>query len=143
MSKFMRFVDKIEDFGDGCWNWRGSISPNGYGRFTDENGNITYAHRVMAEMVGIDTSNQVNHICDNPACVAPHHLVAGNAKINALDRDSRGRNGTTGRNPRKLTDEDRAEIKRLNFNGICTQKELAEMYNVSILAIQAALKKRL
>ena len=131
MNALIRFVKKIKmsDDPDKCWGWDGSVSPNGYARIMVD-GKLSYAHREMAQLMGLPITNQINHICDNRLCTRPDHIYAGTAKDNAVDRDTRGRNGTIGFNPRKLNEEDKVAIRQLALNGYCTRKQLAEMYGV-------------
>ena len=143
-----RFINKIDFKEDGCWLWLGDISPNGYGRMSRFLGE-TYPHRFMARLVGIDTSNMVCHSCDNRRCVNPEHLFAGTAKDNAEDRDIKGHNGSVRgrknwtRSEPKLTQQIIIDIRKWNYNGYATQKELAEDLNVNISTIQRALKMEL
>ena len=80
--------------GDGCWEWTGTIDENGYGRVGIGRGRKMRAHRMSLIMaVGPIGDLMACHTCDNPACVRPSHLYAGDAKQNMHDRDTRGRNG--------------------------------------------------
>jgi len=78
---------------DSCHIWTGAHNEGGYGKF-DAFGD-QYAHRVAYKLYNGDIPQglHVRHICDNPGCVNPSHLILGTAKDNMADRDSRGRNG--------------------------------------------------
>lgn len=88
-----RFMDKVwPEALTGCWLWAGHTQYFGYGRVI-----INYrpysAHRVSYEMhVGrIPNGAHVLHRCDNPACVAPHHLFLGDQASNMGDMKKKGR----------------------------------------------------
>lgn len=58
-----------------CWQWVGTIKPNGYGTLNHK-GTGHHAHRLMYEtLVGeIPTDKVIDHICRNKSCVNPNHL---------------------------------------------------------------------
>jgi hypothetical protein len=75
-----RFWSKVDKAGEnGCWLWRGTRRPAGYGTFykarevTRKN---ALAHRMAYElMVGpIPEGLVIDHLCRNPPCVNPSHL---------------------------------------------------------------------
>jgi hypothetical protein len=76
----------------------------------------------------------VMHTCDNPLCINPSHLIAGNIKINSLDMVSKGRspkglNQFTG--GIKLTELQVREIKIKLINKTGSLRSLAKEYDVS------------
>ncbi len=68
-----RILNKI-GFGD-CWEWVGSVNPDGYGKVWHE-GQMRYAHRVVWEkLIGpILEGLTIDHLCRNRACVNPAHM---------------------------------------------------------------------
>jgi len=70
---------------DGCWNWLGSIKPDGYAQIR-VHGIKKYAHRVAYELAGlvIPKGMQLDHLCRNRKCVNPLHLEPVSNRTNAL-----------------------------------------------------------
>lgn len=88
----------------GCWEWKGYINHNGYGKVV-VNDTTRRAHRVSYEhFVGPLTPGlTLDHLCRNRRCVNPTHLE----EVTLLENNRRGmpfRPPPTGRppsNPRK------------------------------------------
>lgn len=78
LRRFIRHIDKPSGI-NACWTWTGSLSNTGHGVFLG-----TSAHRVAYEwLVGeLDKSLVVDHRCEVPSCVNPHHLEAVSAREN-------------------------------------------------------------
>src|SRR5258708_7030756 len=74
----------------GCWLWMRCVDDGGYGKIGGE-----LAHRISwTAFIGpIPDDLCVLHHCDTPCCVRPDHLFLGDRKINAEDRETKGRNG--------------------------------------------------
>lgn len=53
----------------------------------------------------------VMHICDNPRCINPDHLKAGDWDSNNKDRASKGRSAKRNDANRKITDEQAAMVR--------------------------------
>lgn len=73
---------------DECWTWQGKIHRDGHGQFK-LNGRLEYAHRIAWAILNGETPDRLLcHRCpgiDNPACINPEHLYAGDHRSNAFD----------------------------------------------------------
>ena len=89
-----RLMSKVEkNNSSGCWIFKGGIDRSGYGRIKIGKHNLG-AHKVAyLIMVGDydQSSFELMHKCDNPACVNPSHLKPGTHKENIDDCISKGR----------------------------------------------------
>lgn len=139
-ARFWARVDIPE--GAGCWEWRGPLTPGGYGhaRLADSARPHT-AHRVsyMYTKGEIPEGMVILHRCDNPRCVNPEHLRPGTQKENLEDMTNKGRRvakGACGQdNPSaKLTDVETLDIFRSALLGE-RRKQLAKNFNVSVAQV--------
>lgn len=89
-----RFWAKVEK-GSSCWTWTGSTDPNGYGRIQrgGRKEGVLLAHRLSWHLAtGVDPGELcILHLCDNPPCVNPDHLVLGTMAANNYDMVRKGR----------------------------------------------------
>lgn len=68
-----------------CWTWRGGVTSNGYGTFTDRGRRVS-AHRYAYEQSrgAIPAGLVLDHLCRNRRCVNPDHLEAVSERVNIL-----------------------------------------------------------
>lgn len=90
-EEIKRFFAKVDKSGD-CWEWRGSLAPNGYGQFFRKSGS-RQAHRISWELENGPIKNGlfVCHHCDNRKCIRPSHLFLGTHSDNMRDMERKGR----------------------------------------------------
>jgi hypothetical protein len=83
----------------GCWEWRGSIDENGYGRaWLPGVGKMSRAHRAswILHRGPIPAGLCIDHLCRNRSCVNPDHL-----EVVTLGENNRRGAGFSGRNAAK------------------------------------------
>lgn len=119
IDRFWSKVDKERSStfynGTRCWEWTGSLTHNGYGRFSLTHLKGCRAHRFAWEITFGEFRNNlfVLHHCDNPQCCNPSHLFLGTQQVNMEDKGAKGRTAAGEKQgSRKLTDEQVAEIRR-------------------------------
>lgn len=126
-----RFWGKVER-GDGCWLWRGTLDPTGYGVFWID-GQNRRAHRLSYILAHgpIADGLFVCHRCDNPRCVNPEHLFLGTPGENTADAKAKGRMATGERQGcAKLRDTDIPPIREALSRHESTFR-IAERFGVS------------
>lgn len=70
-----RLMQKVNKVDSGCWEWTGTMSSDGYGRFAVGRSTTT-AHRAAYSIlvVPVPADLEVDHLCRNRRCVNPEHL---------------------------------------------------------------------
>jgi len=135
IDRFYRYVKMADP--ESCWEWQSTRNNSGYGKFW-LHGRTDLAHRVSYRIANgpIPNGHQIRHMCDNPTCVNPRHLLTGTGKQNARDALNRGRYRWGDRNGRaKLTEDQVCEIKTCWSAGE-SQVSMAKRFRVSRAAIQ-------
>lgn len=84
-ANFWRQVRK----GEGCWEWTGPLTADGYGIFTARTtlrAHTYSAHRVSWELerTRIPDGLTIDHLCRNTSCVNPSHLEPVSQGVNTL-----------------------------------------------------------
>ena len=86
-----RFWAKVHVLDDGCWEWTGVTTHDGYGQFGvgsrhDDTDRKVYVHRWAYEsLVGpIPSPLSLDHLCRNRACANPSHLEPVTIRENIL-----------------------------------------------------------
>jgi hypothetical protein len=134
-----RFWMRVEK-GDGCWNWVGALTSEGYGQLKILRRHFL-AHRFVFDlMIGqVPPRYFVCHRCDNRRCVNPEHLFLGTAADNNGDMTAKGRRRSgdawvpNGQRVRGVTRAQVQEIRSLyKGRGLGpSQAELARRFGVS------------
>ena len=126
-------IEYTVDESTGCWNCTShkvNINNRGFvGYFICNRGGYRSLHRYMyAQKYGdISSDDIIRHICDNPMCINPEHLIKGTHNDNVQDRVNRNRSAIGEKNGRaKLTEAQVIEI----YNSDYTNSELANIYHV-------------
>lgn len=91
----LRFWEKVQiGAPDECWPWESVRDGKGYGRFHygRRSGVGPMASRVAYLLVFGDPGDlEVMHVCDNPPCCNPGHLITGTHADNMADSRRKGR----------------------------------------------------
>lgn len=135
LTESVRFdrIGWVEDESTGCWNWRGYVSPKGYGRFrSGATGDLAHRFALYRELGRpLREGISVLHSCDNGRCVNPEHLSEGTHEQNMIESVQRGRK------PTKLTPEDVMNVYERSRDGSSTVNGLAREFKVVPAAIRA------
>lgn len=119
-----------------CTTQTRRLSGAGYG-FCTHNGKRAYSHRVAYCLAnGLDLEaikgKLVRHLCNNPPCINPDHLVLGSQKDNMDDRERSGHTAYGERNGNvKLPDAAIDEIRTRHKAGGVSCVQLAAAFGVS------------
>lgn len=137
---FCRLVAAMATPGDGCINGIGKQTSGGYyvARAGKWFGNQHALVRAFYE--GLDRPPEGLHAahgpCHNRRCINPHHLEFKTAAENEHDKVRDGTHLAGERHGNaKVTDAERAEIRRLYASGRYTQKELGERFGIADVSV--------
>ena len=85
----VRLLSKIYPNGDSCWEWRGTVDTQGYGRFTIRSDQYR-AHRVVYSHLNgdIPQGTVTDHLCRNRRCVNPEHVEHTSVAVNTMRGES-------------------------------------------------------
>ncbi len=105
-----------------CWPWIGGKHTDGYGVLRYK-GKKYKAHRLLYIHLNgeLPFNIVVRHICDNPACCNPLHLLPGTQADNIRDMHERNR-ARKGISPYKIPREKVKKILELTSNGMSISK---------------------
>lgn len=119
-----------------CVEWVGARSADGYGQ-KHIDGKTMYVHRLaFTERHGRQPEGVVRHVCDNPACYNPDHLVEGTKKQNSEDMVERGRSSRGADRYNAVLGEDDVRAIREMFDS-ATNSEIAKLFGVTRQNVQA------
>lgn len=131
-----------------CWLFDGNPDQFGYGRVSLGKFDRMRAHRfsymIHHDLLPEDMEGLViRHICDNPACVNPAHLIPGTHADNMKDKVDRDRQQKGERvTSAKLTAEAVCKIRELYETHSFNQTQLAEMFGVHLATINDLLLRK-
>jgi hypothetical protein len=135
-----KLYSRIRIDANGCWNWLGSKTKEGYGTVAYR-GRAKKATRMSWVMTygEIPDDLLVCHKCDNPSCINPQHFFLGTDKDNTHDSIAKGRKPGfpvgQDRPQSKLNDEKVKMIKILIQNGVSVRK-IARDYGMGATTIR-------
>lgn len=81
-----RFAAKYRELANGCWEWLGGKTPEGYGMFrpggADRNNVGAHRWAYQTFKAPIPAGFDLDHLCRNPGCVNPAHLEPVTTRTN-------------------------------------------------------------
>jgi len=137
---FWSFVDIQSK--DKCWPWLRPLNKWGYGRYRVGNFQAM-AHRVAYQLkTGQNIDGFVAmHVCDNPSCCNPNHLVIGAHADNQADKYKKNRQAKGEKNGQSLLSDSQVLEARQKYKPrLVTYKMLAEEYGVCRDTMQKAIR---
>jgi len=96
-------IDKKDNISE-CWEWIGCCNENEYGRI-DINGKTKPSHIVVYQYfykIQIKNGSHVHHMCHNPKCCNPFHLIIMNANEHIKHHNSGENSGAAKLNWEKV-----------------------------------------
>lgn len=129
---------------DTCWEWAGGRDKTGYGIFCIGT-KAVLAHRVSYRVAygPFGEELKVRHICDNPPCCNPAHLIAGTQADNVQDMINRKRHQTgEARYNALLSDRKAFLIRGLKAELNLSRSKLSDIFGVSVGTIRDVLSRK-
>lgn len=135
-----RLLNRSKEMPNGCREWQGSVSSDGYGmvgmRFSEKYAKYgnTKVHRISyLEFVGeIPEGMHVLHKCDNRKCINPNHLFLGTNADNVRDRNNKNRQTRGEKHPHaKLTEVKVKKMRALYETGNYYKADLGRLFNIT------------
>ena len=139
-----RFLQHVDDSGD-CWLWTGALN-HGYGWMAIA-GTQMMTHRVsyLLHHGDLPDGAAICHHCDNPPCVNPEHLYAGDQATNVADMVTRERlvnpQGEAHGKARLTVDQVRT-LRSMYAEGGATQVELSAIYGINQAHISRIIRRK-
>lgn len=129
---FWSKVDKKQSWE--CWPYMEYKDADGYGRFHLYNGPIgahVYAYLLTRKLDVVPEGKIIMHLCDNPSCCNPDHLICGTHLDNMRDKVAKGRLVPPHKtaNP-SLYSEEVKNIRELLSSRKLSQAAISRMYKV-------------
>jgi hypothetical protein len=127
LDKLYKRTVKVND----CMVWSGAINTDGYPRISYRGDCNVKVHRLVYELthdINI-TGKVIRHICDNPLCINPDHLLLGTPKENVEDRKLRGRSHN------HVSNEEKEQVVGLRFLGL-KFKEISQALNIAVKRVE-------
>lgn len=117
-----------------CWPWLGGKHEDGYGVIRYK-GKKHKAHRLFYRhfIKELSINTVVRHVCDNPVCCNPLHLLPGTQADNIADMMARNRR-VQGANPFKMTKQQSLKIHELRKQNYSYSK-IAAIVGCSIASV--------
>lgn len=134
--------ERTDHRGDECLYWPFGMMPNGYAQLgtvgDGTNTKCLYAHRYVCELKHgpAPAGHEAAHSCGNRGCLNPNHIFWKTRAANQADRIL---HGTAKRDGRKLTRDQRREIRALK--GKLTQRQIAAKFGVTFQSISQVHRK--
>lgn len=119
-----------------CHEFTGPKTNDGYGQTTIKGKNYTAHRAAYTHFIGdVPAGKDVGHICNNRSCINPDHLTALSRSENVKQSYAENNNR---KKPVKL---DNDKINELLSQTNKTIKELAVMFNVSIVTVNRIIRR--
>lgn len=95
LARLQRLIKPSEE---GCWEWQGDATSNGYGKWAKASGaSVRAIHRITWEHYKneqIPQGYQLDHLCRNRKCCNPEHLEPVTPSENTMRQDHAERRKT-------------------------------------------------